>query len=166
MNENQLVSIWINKVLNDHFKAEKEEGTDKLFIKITGLSQDNIEALLDSFREDKANWHEQQSDYKRKIRTITPIFNYEEFSYQGIETSTWLRNNSKNGEALILIINELTPEGQSLENLFTIDESYLLSKVGLQSLFRAFAEQGFLSGAEIKSLADFLDKLNEISVSY
>lgn len=163
MNENQLVSIWINKVLNEHFKAEKKQGTDKLFIKITGLNQENIEVLLNSFREEKTRRPEQPDDYTRKIRTITPIWNYEEFSYQGIETSTWLRNNTKNGEALILIINEVTPEGQSLENLFTIDESYLLSNIGLQSLFNAFAEKGYLSSDELKSLGDFLNKLKKIS---
>lgn len=53
MNENQLVSIWINKVLNEHFKTEKAEGSDKLFIKLIGLSKENIEALLDGFREQK-----------------------------------------------------------------------------------------------------------------
>ena len=59
MNENQLVSIWINKVLNEHFKAEKKQGTDKLFIKITGLNQENIEVLLNSFREEKTRRQEQ-----------------------------------------------------------------------------------------------------------
>ncbi|GAA1368359.1 FtsK/SpoIIIE domain-containing protein [Peribacillus frigoritolerans] len=160
MNENNLIGLWINKLLSDHFKAEKRNHTEKLFLKITGLNQENIISLLNEFRKSK---NILQQSYDPIIRTITPINSFEEFSFFGAETSTWLRNNTRANQALILVINEITPESQSLENIFTIDESYLLSKQGLDSLFNLFSENGILAADEIEILNDFISLFREVS---
>ncbi|MET3320334.1 UNVERIFIED_ORG: S-DNA-T family DNA segregation ATPase FtsK/SpoIIIE [Peribacillus simplex] len=160
MNENNLIGSWINKLLSDHFKAEKQNHTEKLFLKITGLNQENIISLLNEFRKSKGIL---QESYDPVIRTITPIKSFEEFSFYGAETSTWLRNNTRAKQALILVINEITPESQSLENIFTIDESYLLSKQGLDSLFNLFSENGILSADEIEILNDFISLFRKVS---
>lgn len=160
MNENNLIGSWINKLLSDHFKAEKQNHTEKLFLKITGLNQENIISLLNEFRQSKSIL---QQSYDPIIRTITPINSFEEFSFHGAETSTWLRNNTRVNQALILVINEINPESQSLENIFTIDESYLLSKQGLESLFNLFSENGILAADEIGILNDFISLFRKVS---
>lgn len=160
MNGDKLLAIWIDRLLKDHFKKQKSENTEKLFIKISGLTNTNIEALLEQLRSDLPAL---KTYYNPIIRTITKIEGFEEFTYRENETSTWLRNNTKFNQALILIINEITPEAQSLENLFTIDESYLLSETGLTSLYNELSERGLIAADEIQFVKTFMEMYNSIS---
>jgi DNA segregation ATPase FtsK/SpoIIIE, S-DNA-T family len=160
MNENNLLSQWINRILVEHFRTEKAQSTEKLFIKISGLNIDNYKSLLDILNEGEAELNQY---YNPIIRTITKIDGYESFAYQDHETSTWLRNNTKLNHALILLINESTPEAQSLENLFTIDESYILSPIGMEALFGLLSEKGLIVTDEIKDFKIFFEMYNAIS---
>lgn len=160
MNGNKLLALWINRLLLDHFKKQKNDHTEKLFVKISGLTISNIEAILNQLRTDLSVY---KTFYDPIIRTVKEQPGFEEFSYQDYETSTWLRNNTKNNQALILIINEITPEAQSLENLFTIDESYLLTEDGLSSLYNVLSETGLIAADEIKFIKTFLDMYKTIS---
>lgn len=160
MNGNVLLGKWVNQLLIDHFKEQREAQTEKLFIKITGLTSSNINALIAQLDN---SFSQLDKYYNPVIRTITKIEGYEQFSYQNYETSTWLRNNTKPGEALILIINEITPESQSLENLFTIDESYLLANQGLESVYEVLSQDGNIVPHEISFVKKFLALYKEIS---
>lgn len=160
MNENKLLGLWINKVLLNHFKDQQAENADKLFVKVSGLTTKNVHAVLNEFR---SNLEVFKKYYDPIIRTVTPISGFEEFAYRDFETSTWLRNNTKVGQSLILIINERTPEAQSLENLFTIDEAYLLSQSSLKSLYNLMSENGFIAPDEIKHVQKFMDMFTSIA---
>lgn len=160
MNSDKLLSVWISRLLTEHFKKQKKDNTEKLFIKISGLTRSNIESLLEELRLHMTSF---RTYYEPIIRTIKKVDQYEEFSYQENETSTWLRNNTKTNQALLLIINENTPEAQSLENLFTIDESYLLSNSGLEPLYNVLSEKGLVAADEIEFLKVFMDMYNHIS---
>jgi DNA segregation ATPase FtsK/SpoIIIE, S-DNA-T family len=160
MNENQLLAKWVGQLLKNHFVEQKKNHTEKLFIKINGLTLTNFIFVLKQLESEYSNL---ASYYEPIIRTITPINGFEHFSYKDYETSTWLRNNTKTNQSLILLINESTPEGQSLENLFTIDEAYLLSKPGLISLFEVISQNGEVASEEIKHIRTFFEMYNHIS---
>ncbi|WP_332696968.1 FtsK/SpoIIIE domain-containing protein [Halalkalibacter lacteus] len=160
MNEHHLLGKWVSQLLTNHFVKQKNNNTEKLFIKINGLTNTNFIYVLKQLEEDFSRLSQH---YEPIIRSITRINNYERFSYQEYETSTWLRNNTKTNQALILLINESTPEGQSLENLFTIDEAYLLSRAGLDSLYEVLSQNGKLASEEIKVIKSFLEMYNLIS---
>ncbi len=160
MNGNRLLAIWLNRVLLEHFKKQKTENTDKLFLKISGLTDTDVNAFLLKLKEEKSVF---ENYYSPIIRTIEKVEGFEEFSYQEYETSTWLRNNTKQNQALVLIINKITPEAQSLENIFTIDEAYLLSDSGLKSLYNVLSENGYVAPDEVKHVQEFIEMYTHIS---
>ncbi|UAL53607.1 FtsK/SpoIIIE domain-containing protein [Metabacillus dongyingensis] len=160
MKSDKLLALWINRLIVDHFKAQKKDFTEKLFIKITGLTNNNIEELLIQTRKNMTTFKEY---YDPIIRTVKNIEGFEEFSFRDYETSTWLRNNTKYNQAFILIINDLTPEGQSLENLFTIDESSLLTGLGLSSLYNVLSESSKVAADEIEHIETFMEMYKSIS---
>ena len=87
---------------------------------------------------------------------------YEQYSFREHETSTWLRNNTQYNEALILIINEITPEAQSLDNLFTIDESYLLSEDSLKVLYEVLAREANIVMDEVEIVISFFEMCSKV----
>ncbi|WP_283152651.1 FtsK/SpoIIIE domain-containing protein [Guptibacillus hwajinpoensis] len=157
---NEILGKWISNILLDHFKEEKQGNTDKLFIKVNGLTDENVKAVLKELKEQSPNLGEY---YTPIIRTIKPEKDFDEFELRPVETSTWLRNYTFSGNALIIIINELTPEAQSLENLFSIDEAYLLSDVGLQSLYSLLSNEYNLAAEEIESIKEFFNMYNTLT---
>ncbi|RCW63391.1 FtsK/SpoIIIE domain-containing protein [Saliterribacillus persicus] len=159
MNSDYLLGKWLTAIIKKHFETQSKANTEKVFMKISGLTTDNISALLTNITKSNSDM---EKYYNVKIRTITIMDGYEKFSYKEHETSTWLRNNAKYGEALILIINEMTPEAQSLENLFTIDESYLLEKQSLEVLFNVINEEGNIVSQEIDDVKTFLEMTNKV----
>ncbi|WP_226376943.1 FtsK/SpoIIIE domain-containing protein [Oceanobacillus halotolerans] len=159
MNSDKLLSEWLISLIEDHLATQSKDNAEKVFMKISGLTNENISELLTNIAQ---NFSKLDDYYKVKIRTITQMDGYEEFSYQEHETSTWLRNNTKHGEALILIINEMTPEAQSLDNLFTIDESYLLKKQSLEILYNVISELGSIASQEIENIQTFLEMTNKV----
>jgi DNA segregation ATPase FtsK/SpoIIIE, S-DNA-T family len=160
MNEDQLLSKWVSQLLKNHFIVQKKNYTEKLFIKINGLTKNNFSFVLKQLEHD---FTELERYYEPIVRTIVPIEGFEQFSYKENETSTWLRNNTKTNQALVLLINEATPEGQSLENLFTIDEAYFLSKSGLDALYDILSQEGNIAADEIKIMKTFFEMYRSIS---
>jgi len=70
MDRNRLLAVWLYRVLLDHFKKEKNENTDKLFIKISGLTDTNVLALLNKLKEDVDKFSQL---YEPIIRTIEEV---------------------------------------------------------------------------------------------
>ncbi|TYS01677.1 DNA translocase FtsK [Rossellomorea vietnamensis] len=97
------------------------------------------------------------------IRTIKSVNEFDQYKLKEIETSTWLRNYTFSGNALVIIINELTPEAQSLENLFAIDEAYLLSEFGLENLFALLSEEFQLAAEEIETIKEFFSMYSSLT---
>jgi DNA segregation ATPase FtsK/SpoIIIE, S-DNA-T family len=155
----QFLGKWVTAIFLDHFKKQKNYA-EKLFIKLSGLTEQDIRFVLNELiiRMDSLKQY-----YDPIVRTITPITGFEGFQFQAHETSTWLRNNTKASQALILVINEMTPEAQSLENLFSIDESYLLSEKGLNILFDVLVHEFHFATDEINELRSFLHMLNSVA---
>ncbi|KGX91861.1 hypothetical protein N783_00200 [Pontibacillus marinus BH030004 = DSM 16465] len=160
MKHNELLGKWIFYVLKNHFYHQKNENADKLFIKVNGLTHDNVKAVLSEIRNNSALL---KNYYDPIIRTIKPVEGYPEYSFQGTETSTKLRNYTQVNQALLMIINENTPEGQSLENIFAIDESYLLSEKGFQSLFTVLSDEYNMAGEEIETIQLFLNMYRKLT---
>ncbi|MFC5772830.1 FtsK/SpoIIIE domain-containing protein [Ectobacillus antri] len=156
MDQNQLLSSWINEIIHRYFKSENANHTEKLFIKISGFDENSFQSILNIMRENISSY---EQFYQPIIRTITPVQGFKEFECREQETSTWLRNNTHANEALVLVINEVTPEGQSLENIFTIDESYLLSDKGMDALFEVLTKSEKVFLTEIDTLKTFLIKM-------
>ncbi|MCM3729908.1 FtsK/SpoIIIE domain-containing protein [Neobacillus cucumis] len=150
---NKLLGKWIYTVLFNHFKNQKNDNTDKIFIKVSGLSEDNIHGVLNELKEKN---QELNKFYTPIIRTLKAVPEFPEFQLKAIETSTWLRNNTFPNHALVMIINELTPEAQSLENLFAIDEAYLLSNEGFESLYSILSIEYKLAAEEIDTIKGFI----------
>jgi DNA segregation ATPase FtsK/SpoIIIE, S-DNA-T family len=157
---NEILGKWIFHILLEHFKEQSEEGTNKLFIKVNGLTDDNVGSLLNEI-DDKGSKLEKY--YTPNVRTIKAVDGFNQYKLKEIETSTWLRNYTFSGNALVIIINEMTPEAQSLENLFAIDEAYLLSDFGLESLFALLSEEFQLAAAEIDTLKDFFNMYSSLT---
>ncbi|WP_345240666.1 FtsK/SpoIIIE domain-containing protein [Pontibacillus salipaludis] len=157
---NELLGKWIYQVLNNHFYNQKNENAEKLFIKINGLTQGNIEAVLHELRE---NTTELEKYYSPIIRTIKPVTGFDEYNLRDIETSTRLRNYTFSNQALLMIINENTPEGQSLENIFSIDEAYLLSNEGFEVLYSVLFNQYNLAEEEIETIKSFMKMYHQLT---
>lgn len=155
----QFLAKWVRAVLLNHFRKQKGR-SEKLFIKISGITERDICFVLEELVDKMTSL---KSYYDPVIRTITPISGFDQFKFQQHETSTWLRNNIKSNQALVLIINKMTPEAQSLENLFAIDESYLLSQKGLDVLYELLADEFRLATDEIKELKIFLEMMNGVA---
>ncbi|AKL95585.1 DNA translocase FtsK [Clostridium aceticum] len=156
----KILSKWITKVLCKYFKEQKNENTPKLFIKISGLLDDELKSFLDIFKQEKAKLN---TYYTPIVRLIKPIEGYEDFHLREHETSIWLRNNTKVNEALIILINDIAPEAQSLENLFSIDEAFLLSNLGIQELYGVLSEEYKLVLEEIEDIQQFVKMYNQLS---
>ncbi|MEC3884848.1 FtsK/SpoIIIE domain-containing protein [Halobacillus sp. HZG1] len=157
---NNLLGKWIYSVLRNHFYDQKSENAKKLFIKINGLTKGNIEAALHELRENTSDLEEY---YSPIIRTIRPVEGFDEYKLREIETSTRLRNYTFTDQALVMIINENTPEGQSLENIFSIDEAYLLSEEGFQVLYSLLFNHYNLAEEEIETLKSFMKMYNQLT---
>lgn len=155
----ELIGKWLFEVVEGHFKTNHERHTSKLFIKISGMTQDNLDSMLKVLTENKGGL---EKYYSPKIRTLKPVNSFDQFCLKDQETIVWLRNNTKNQEALILLINDVTPEAQSLENLFSINEAYLMSKRGIQKLIKILNEDYGFSPEEIEILKTFLEMYREI----
>ncbi|MFC7370744.1 FtsK/SpoIIIE domain-containing protein [Fictibacillus iocasae] len=157
---NEFIAKWIKKIFINHFKEQRKAHTEKIFIKISGFTELQVNNIL---KELKNSTSELVNYYNPKIRTITPIEGFSEFSFKENETSTWLRNNTGYNEALILIINEITPEAQSLENVYSIDESYLISQEGLKLLYSTLSLDYGFAAEEIEDIKTFLSIYNKVN---
>lgn len=156
----QLLGQWVVKLILRYFGEQKEANGDKLFTKIAGIDDSAWSNVLQAFQETE----EKLALYYRPIiRTLSKVDGYETYQCQQHETSTWLRNNTPSGSALLIFMNDMSPEAQSLENIFTIDEARLMSTEGLEVLYDLFADTYKCYGDELKTLKQFLDMYSRIS---
>lgn len=153
INVNQILSQWIFRLLHNYFQHQASLNTDKLFIQLNGIQPNQIEKILQTLQENQENL---KNYYEPVIRTIKPLEKFADFQCQSYETSTWLRNNIKSKEALILVFNDKTAEAQSLESIFSIDEAKLLSKEGLNALFDLLVQKNHVVPEEIEHYEVFL----------
>lgn len=156
----QILSKWIARILKSYFKEQKEKNTLKLFIKISGL----LDFELECFLKELEKKHEiLKNEYKPQVRLIKPLDGCEKYHLRNHETSIWLRNNTQIHEALIILINDITPESQSLENLFSIDEAFLLSSKGITEFFQVLSEDYNRSEEEIEDIKLFIGMYSTIA---
>ncbi|ANY72832.1 hypothetical protein BBD41_09670 [Paenibacillus ihbetae] len=156
----QLLGQWVVRLILRYFEEQKNIHSDKLFIKIAGIDDSAWCDVLQAFRdaEDSLSIY-----YKPIIRTLNKVQDFETYECQQHETSTWLRNNTPSGSALLIFMNDLSPEAQSLENIFTIDEARLLSPQGLEVLYQLFADIHNCISDELEALKQFLGLYGRIA---
>lgn len=155
-----LLAKWVVSFVQEVFIRQQRQGADKLFIRIMGLDEPCWPYVLGQFN----NQREQLAgSYEPVLRTLSAIDGFEAFSCKAHETSTWLRNNTRTGQALVIMMNSRTAEAQSLENLFTIDEARLLEQEGLQMLYRLIGEDYQIYKDEMGILQTFMQAYNEIA---
>ncbi|MED0756869.1 FtsK/SpoIIIE domain-containing protein [Aneurinibacillus thermoaerophilus] len=153
MNKDVLLAKWVFQVLRSKFAEQHQAHTQKLFIKVNGLSHHDVYALIRQISETP----EQLAQYYEPvIRTVKSIPNHRTYELKEHETIVWLRNNIVSGQALVILINDQTPEAQSLENMFSIDEAHLLSNEGIQSLLSVLSEEKGYMNDELEMIRGFI----------
>ncbi|MEZ2661366.1 FtsK/SpoIIIE domain-containing protein [Aneurinibacillus aneurinilyticus] len=153
MNKDMLLAKWVFHVLHSKFAEQHQAQTQKVFIKINGLSHHDIYALIRQINETADQLAQY---YEPVIRTVKPIPNHRIYQMKEHETIVWLRNNIKSGQALVILINDQTPEAQSLENMFSIDEAHLLSDEGIENLLSVLAEEKHYVSEELELIRVFI----------
>lgn len=152
-NEKQLLGKWIVELVAAYFTEQKNNHGDKLFIKVVGVDDEAWGDVLQAF----ADAEERLTTFFRPVlRTLAPIPSFEKYQCQYHETSTWLRNNTSQGSALVILLNEASAEAQSLENIFTVDEARLLSSEGLEVLYQILSDEYQYFGEDLDQLKKFL----------
>lgn len=144
-----IIGRWIAQYLLNYLKDHKKKNAEKVLIKIEGINEDYFPAILNALLEDEDQF---KTFYNPVIRTIKQIDGFDSFVLNENENGVWLRNNVKSSEALILLMNERTPEAQSLKDIVSIDETQLLSSEGLRSLDQSLHENSYLEPHQIKDL--------------
>ncbi|WP_215148414.1 FtsK/SpoIIIE domain-containing protein [Exiguobacterium sp. s91] len=145
----KIIGSWIAQHLLNYLKDHKNKNAEKVLVKIEGINEEYFPAILNALLE---NQTQLKSFYEPLIRTIKQIDGYDSFVLNENENGVWLRNNVKTNEALILLMNERTPEAQSLKDIVSIDETQLLSSDGFFSLDQSLREKGYLEPHQIKDL--------------
>lgn len=144
-----IIGHWIAQYLLNYLKDHNKKNAEKVLIKIEGINEDYFPAILNALLENEDQF---KTFYSPVIRTIKRIDGYDSFVLNENENGVWLRNNVKSKEALILLMNERTPEAQSLKDIVSIDETQLLSSEGLRSLDESLHEKSYLESHQIKDL--------------
>ncbi|TCI43398.1 DNA translocase FtsK [Exiguobacterium sp. SH3S2] len=144
-----IIGHWISQYLLNYLKDHKNKNAEKVLIKIEGINEDYFPAILNALLEGE---NQLKHFYQPVIRTIKQIDGFDSFVLNENENGVWLRNNVKSNEALILLMNERTPEAQSLKDIVSIDETQLLSSEGLDSLDQSLHENSYLEPHQIKDL--------------
>ncbi|CAG5087783.1 DNA translocase (Stage III sporulation protein E) [Thermobacillus xylanilyticus] len=156
----QLLGQWMVGLISSYFANQRALNSDKLFIKVTGVDDDALGYVLEVVSEAEERLREY---YLPHIRTLAAVPGYEKYQCQAHETSTWLRNNTKQGSALLIFMNAESPEAQSLENIFTVDEARLLSEDGLKVLFQLLADKYHIYSEDSRLLQRFLAMYGQLS---
>ncbi len=153
-NEQKLLGQWMVQLVDAYFIDQKKNNGNKLFIKIIGVDDSTWDIVLQEFEAAESRLSE---SFKPILRTLVPFPGFEKYECQSHETSTWLRNNTHHGEALLIMLNAASAEAQSLENIFTIDEARLLSASGLEVLYQLMYDKYELFGEDLKLLKNFFE---------
>ncbi|WP_239631623.1 FtsK/SpoIIIE domain-containing protein [Paenibacillus sp. H1-7] len=149
----QLLGEWMIELVAAYFIEQKKNNGDKLFIKVVGVDDDAWGEVLQTFADAEERL---SASFLPVMRTLEPISGFEKYQCQSHETSTWLRNNTSHGSALLILLNATSAEAQSLENIFTIDEARLLSPSGLEVLYQILSDRYQYFGDDLDQLKRFL----------
>jgi S-DNA-T family DNA segregation ATPase FtsK/SpoIIIE len=155
----QLLGKWIVELVLQYCSEQKSHSGDKLFIKIAGVDDAAWPGVLRVVQEAEPAL---AAIYTPVIRTLSKVEGFESYQCKSHETSTWLRNNTAAGNALMIFMTENSSEAQSLENIFTIDEARLMSGEGLQILYKMLSEDYQIYGQELEVLTSFFGMYNKI----
>ncbi|WP_157843162.1 FtsK/SpoIIIE domain-containing protein [Bacillus sp. FJAT-42315] len=157
-----LLGHWITEYIKQYLDENKKRNADKVLLKVDNISYEYAPAILKIINSCKESL---SVTYEPVIKTVSPIEGFEQFSCRDYETSVWLRNFIKPGQALILLLNKKTPESQSLKDIISIDEAQLLAPKGFEALAEMMTQQDLLSVSEINELRRFLDVYQTITDS-
>ncbi|MGO4348248.1 FtsK/SpoIIIE domain-containing protein [Paenibacillus sp. MCAF9] len=156
----QLLGTWVFRLVNQYFIEQKKQSAEKLFLKISGIDDSAMLFILNAFSESEQDL---VLHYNPIIRTLKYAEGFDMYRCGPHETSTWLRNNTSSGSALIIILNDNSSEAQSLENIFTIDEARLMSFEGMNVLYGILAENFNIYADELNTLKTFFAMYQKIT---
>ncbi|MFP9128872.1 FtsK/SpoIIIE domain-containing protein [Niallia sp. BSM11] len=154
INKHSLLGYWIAEYIKSYLLENKNKNAEKVLLKINNISDEYGSAILNAIIDSK---QELASSYVPVLKTVAAINGFESYACQSHETSVWLRNFIRSGEALILLMNKKTPEAQSLKDIVSIDESQLLSEQGFTALSNMLIKNDFLLVSEVNELVSFLN---------
>lgn len=149
-----IIGHWISQYLFNYLEDHKLKNAEKVLVKIEGINEEYFPAILTAFFENESKF---KNYYFPVIRTIKEVDGFESYVLGKKENGVWLRNNVKSREALILLMNERTPEAQSLKDIVPIDEAQLLSVEGLKSLDESLNMNAYLEPHHTKELMKLIE---------
>ncbi|WP_391209904.1 FtsK/SpoIIIE domain-containing protein [Psychrobacillus sp. L4] len=147
---------YIKQFINENQMAVEQ----KTILKVEHMPNEFIPAIINSIESRKV---ELANDLQLVLKTVQAVEGYETLTLQEHETIVWLRNNIGKNQIIVLVVNEERPEGQSLKDIVAINESVLLSQVGLDALRSYLEDADLLSVADINQLMKFIYCYQEIT---
>lgn len=135
-----IVSKWIHKYIDSYLGQSFSDPERKVIIKIEYMPQEYIPAIL----QELTNAKESQG-FELLVKVTEEVPNFEHLLCKEHETIVWLRNNIEVNQAVILVLSNQLPEGQSLKDIISVDESVLVSKNGINILKEMLVEQEVVS---------------------
>jgi DNA segregation ATPase FtsK/SpoIIIE, S-DNA-T family len=157
-----LIGHWIAEYIYQYLLENKSRKAEKVLLKIENISYEFAPSILKVINELKTRFEE---SYDPVVKTVSPIEGFDEFACKDHETSVWLRNFVKPGQALILLLNKKTPEAQSLKDIVSVDEAQLLSSNGFLALSKMLTQYNLLKVSEVNELHRFLEVYQTITDS-
>ena len=151
---------WVFDYIKQFITVNKSAAEQKTILKIEHIPNEFIPAIVNSIENRKK---EIDNDLELVLKTVKIVEGYEHLKLQDHETIVWLRNNIGKNQIIVLVVNEERPEGQSLKDIVSINESVLLSKQGLEALRNYLEDAEFLSVADINQLMKFIKYYQEIT---
>jgi S-DNA-T family DNA segregation ATPase FtsK/SpoIIIE len=147
MGKIELIAKTISNVITEYLADRDQES--KLFFKVRGLPDDVYKELVNCLPTEI-------NGIKVNIKSTSKIPGASGIDLNKNETSTSLRNSVTAGQALVLLLTKESSEWQSLKNIFTIDESFLLEERQLKRMLTV------LTPGEV----DLTDKDKEIILKF
>lgn len=161
INKSLIAGNWVFDYIKIFISENKNVSLNqKTILKVEHMPTDFIPSIVESIENRK---NDLSSDMKLVVKTVKKVQGFEHLALNEQETIVWLRNNIDSNQILVLIVNEELPESQSLKDIVAINESVLLSSVGLKALGNYLEELEVLSLADIDILKRFIKCYQEIT---
>jgi len=151
---------WVFDYIKQFISVNEPAVDQKTILKIEHIPKEFIPAIVNSIEARKA---ELDNDLELILKTVKVVKGFESLKLQDHETIVWLRNNIGRNQIIVLVVNEELPEGQSLKDIVSINESVLLAKSGLEALRNYLEDTEVLSVADINQLMKFIEFYREIT---
>ncbi|WP_457627639.1 Holliday junction DNA helicase RuvB C-terminal domain-containing protein [Persephonella sp.] len=123
---NEILGKALFKYIKERIKKDKEN-SKRLFYSIKNIDNSILKEFIRLFdKEFKLIENSYKfEEFKIILITIDKIEGYSHLKIPSDKTATYYRDNLKENEILILILNKETSDSQSLKNIFEINESSL-----------------------------------------